>query len=69
MPETFLRCVACTLLDNFFFSNLPLGKKWPIAPIPGRKNINAWEVDNDPASKYSPSTHSVRGKKSHTFTV
>jgi len=53
----------------FLFLNLSLVKKWPIAHMSGGKSINVWQVNTDPSSKYSPSTHSVCGKKSHTFTV
>lgn len=62
-------CGLCTFGYFLFFLRVPLAKKWPIAHISGRESINAWQVDNDPSSKYSPSTHSVCGKKSHTFTV
>ena len=71
MPETSLCSVAWAVLDLFFFLflNLSLVKKWPIAHMSGGKSINVWQVNTDPSSKYSPSTHSVCGKKSHTFTV
>lgn len=61
-------CGLCTF-TSFLFLKSPSCKKQAITHIWGRENINAWQGDNDPSSKYPLSTHSVCGKNSHTFTV